>query len=140
MMQVKKIVIAGLAVLGLAAGSAMLSSEAASAATVSPAASYNGVCGSGYGVIASHNLTGATIFLTYSGGTGDNCVVTIRNTPGTAEPMCAEVSLAGAPWNIDCGNYTTYAGPVYVHAAKQCIDWGGSYENSSWAEFDVHCG
>jgi hypothetical protein len=118
----------------------MLSSEAASAATLSPAASYNGVCGSGYGVIESHNLPGATIFLTFSGGTGDNCVVTVRNTPGTAEPMDAEVSLAGDPWNIDSGNYTTYAGTVYVHAAHECIDWGGGFAGNGWDAFDVHCG
>jgi hypothetical protein len=133
----KRFMAATVAALGLTAGSLMLSSETASAAA---AASYNGVCGSSYSVIDSHSLSGATIFLTYSASTGNNCVVTVRNTPGSAAPMGAEVSLAGAPWNGDYGNYTTYAGPVYVHAPNACIDWGGYYNSSSWDAYGVHCG
>jgi hypothetical protein len=134
MMHGKKMVVAG-----LAAGSVLASSEAASA-TMNPAASYNGVCGPGYFVIDSHSIPGATVFLTYNSSTGDDCVVTVRNTPGAPQEVDAEVSLAGAPWNIDSGNYTTYAGPVYVHAPHQCIDWGGSYQNFVWDAFSVHCG
>ena len=54
--------------------------------------------------------------------------------------MCAKVSLASAPWNQDCGSYTTYAGPVYVYAPNDCIDWGGTIEQSSYYEYDTHCG
>ena len=102
-------------------------------------AAYNGVCGSGYGVIDSHALNGGTVYLTYNGSTGKNCVVTIRNTPGVRRSMCAKVSLAFAPWNEDCGSYTTYAGPVYVYAPNECIDWGGSIEGSSYYEYNTHC-
>jgi hypothetical protein len=126
--------VAALATLGLAGGMLAMSTATASAA------SYNGVCGSSYAVIDSHGITGGTIFLTYSSSTGKNCVVTVRNTPGSAQPMTAEVSLAGQPWNIDSGNYTTYAGPVYVSARNQCIDWGGSIGSASWDAYSVHCG
>jgi hypothetical protein len=107
---------------------------------VANAATYNGVCGSGYVVIDHANLsTLGTVFVTYNSSTGKNCVVTVRNNPGTRLPMTAEVSLAGDPWIIDSGNYTTYAGPKYVVARNQCIDWGGSIENVGFVELDSHC-
>jgi hypothetical protein len=104
------------------------------------AAAYNGVCGSGYNVIDSHSVNGGTVYLTYNASTGKNCVVTIRNTSGDRRSMCAKVSLAFAPWNEDCGSYTTYAGPVYVYASNECIDWGGSIQSSSYYEYNTHCG
>jgi hypothetical protein len=100
---------------------------------------YNGACGSGYRVIDSHSLIGGTVYLTYNSGTGRNCVVTIRSTPGSRLWMCANVSRARAPWIQDCGSYTTYAGPVYVAARNACIDWGGSIGNSSYYEYNTHC-
>jgi hypothetical protein len=101
---------------------------------------YNGVCGSGYKVIDSGSVTGGTVYLTYNSSTGYNCVVTIRNTPGARLPMCAEVKLTGtSSWKFDCGNYTTYAGPVYVHAPHACIDWGGAINGSSLVEYNSHC-
>jgi hypothetical protein len=118
---------------------------AASVAVAAPtgvahAAAYNGVCGSGYSVIDSHGLGSlGTVYLTINSA-GRNCVVTIRNNPGAAKHMCAKVSLAGAPWNQDCGNYTTYAGPVYVSAAHQCIDWSGEIDSTVFDERSVHCG
>jgi hypothetical protein len=107
-------------------------------------AAYNGGCGSGYFVVNGGSLpvTGGTIYLTYNNSTGYNCVVTVRNTPGSRVQMCAKVSLAGQPWTdqgTDCGNYTTYAGPVYVHAPHTCIDWYGSIGNSVNYEFGKHC-
>ncbi len=103
-------------------------------------ASYNGVCGSGYNVIDSHALTGGTVYLTYSSSTGKNCVVTVRTTPGARLPMAARVSKAGQPWISDSGQFTTYAGPVYVYAPNACIDWGGTINGSNFNAFDTHCG
>jgi hypothetical protein len=94
----------------------------------------------GYAVIDSHSVSGGTVYLTYKASTGYNCVVTVRNTPGTPVWMCAKVSLAFAPWIEDCGSYTTYAGPVYVYAPDDCIDWGGSIGTSSYYEYNTHCG
>ena len=106
------------------------------------AASYNGVCGSSYGVIDAMSVPGyGTIYLTYSSSTGDNCVVTIRNTPGAKLPMLADISLSSSPtWTgHDSGNYTTYAGPVYVHAPGSCIDWGGGINGDDYFQFNSHC-
>ncbi|EYF02780.1 hypothetical protein [Chondromyces apiculatus] len=104
------------------------------------AATYNGVCGSGYHVIASHALSGGTVFLTYNSSTGKNCVVTVRNTSGARLPMTARVSKAGQPWIVDSGQFTTYAGPVYVYAPHACIDWGGSINGSNFNDYGVFCG
>ncbi|MEV4051892.1 spore-associated protein A [Amycolatopsis sp. NPDC049688] len=119
----------GSVVLGLFAGTGSAS-----------AAGYNGVCGSGYSVIDHHDIAGGTVFLTYSSSTGNNCVVTVRNTPGTAIYMDAFIRLSGSlVWNDDPGYWTTYAGPRYVHAPGRCIDWGGSIGSVTWIEYNSHC-
>lgn len=111
-------------------------------AAITPVASaaYNGACGSGYNAIDSRAVPGGTVHLTYSPGTGKNCVVTVRNTPGARLPMNAFVKRSSATvWNQDPGNYTTYAGPVYVYAPGVCIDWGGEINGSGVAVFNSHC-
>ncbi|MEV4628116.1 hypothetical protein AB0J90_17720 [Micromonospora sp. NPDC049523] len=106
------------------------------------AASYNGACGSGYSVIDSMGAgNGAgTIFLTYNNGW--NCVVTITNTPGVRDFMAASIERSGGTWIDDEGNYTQYAGPVYVYAPNDCVDWGGIVGNKyiRMIEWNDHCG
>lgn len=129
------------AAMAIPASSAFAATPALGSNSIHPNASYNGVCGAGYGVIDSMGVSGGTIYLAYSSATGDNCVVTVRNTPGATESMGADVSLDSSPyWNQDSGNYTTYAGPVYVYAPHACIDWGGWIGSSSNYQYDVHCG
>jgi hypothetical protein len=53
--------------------------------------------------------------------------------------MSAKIALpSAAEWTLDSGNYTTYAGPVYVSAAHKCIDWGGWIDDDAFAKFGVH--
>jgi hypothetical protein len=110
-------------------------------AAASSAAAYNGACGSGYSVIDSLPIsTTGTVYLTYNGTNGYNCVVTIRSNPGTAVFMLAAIELTGSGnWVRDKGYYTTYAGPVYLHAAGQCIDWDGQIGSDANAEGNSHC-
>lgn len=111
--------------------------------TVSPATSYNGACGSGYSVIDSLPIsTLGTVYLTYNSNKGENCVVTVRATPGTATYMAAAIELAGDSSSavVDQGTYTTYAGPVYLHAPGSCIDWEGQIGSVYTGEEDSHCG
>ncbi|WP_017573925.1 hypothetical protein, partial [Nocardiopsis halotolerans] len=87
------------------------------------AASYNGACGSGYGVVNKIELPDnrGTTFLTYNNSNGYNCVVTVRTNPGATTLMEAFIRTSGSSsWKKDRGDYTTYAGPVYLHAAGQC--------------------
>lgn len=90
------------------------------------AAPYSGVCGDGYGVVNEADIAGGTIYLTYNNSNGRNCVVVMRSSPGAAMNMDAVLKTsAGTSWQTDPGNWTTYAGPVYLEAAGRCVDWGG---------------
>jgi hypothetical protein len=132
---VKRLALAGVVTAAAAAGAAVVAPAPAQAAA------YNGACGAGYSVIDGMSLVGkGTVYLTYSRGTGKNCVVTIADNPGRRRHMAAKVSLAGDPWKVDSGNFTTYAGPVYVTARDRCIDWGGEIENLGRYQYNVHCG
>ncbi|MEU6577748.1 spore-associated protein A [Streptomyces sp. NPDC046805] len=115
----------------------------ASAPTAS-AATYNGVCGSGYVVVNSAPIANVgTVYLTYNSSTGKNCVVTKRNTTGSPIYMAAYLNKVGDPESsaaIDEGNYTSYAGPVYKYARGVCVEWGGVIGN--WQTFNAgsNCG
>ncbi|TDC85446.1 spore-associated protein A [Micromonospora sp. KC606] len=107
------------------------------------AALYGGQCGSGYGVVNLIDLPDlrGTVYLTYSSSTGKNCVVTLREKPGTATLMEAYLRRSGtSSWVKDSGNYTTYAGPVYVSAAGSCVDWGGTIGTASRTRTATNCG
>ncbi|MEV4701960.1 spore-associated protein A [Actinoplanes sp. NPDC049316] len=130
------------------AGAAVALTAATLGVTAGPAqaAAYNGACGSGYRVIDKLKVGGTvegtgTAYLTYNNGW--NCVVTVTNTPGTRDWMTASIKLSSSSqWNDDEGYYTQYAGPRYVYAPDQCIDWGGSvdYKGLVWLEWNDHCG
>jgi len=107
------------------------------------AALYGGQCGSGYGVVNLIDLPNSrgTVYLTYNSSTGKNCVVTLRENPGTATLMEAYLRRTGtSTWTKDSGNYTTYAGPVYVSAAGSCVDWGGTIGTASLTRTGTNCG
>lgn len=108
-----------------------------------PATSYNGACGSGYSVIDQLPVsTLGTVYLTYNSASGKNCVETLRADPGAATRMQAYIQLSGVPGSkvSDTGNYTTYAGPVYLHAPAHCIDWGGYIGTTGVNQNSSHCG
>lgn len=134
MLDFKKYVAASVGTFALATGAAAFFPATASAAP------YGNQCGAGYDVVDQHDLKGGTVYLTYNGD--QNCVVTVRNDPGAALPMGAGVRLAGEEGNLslDEGEYTEYAGPVYLPAHGKCIDWGGSITDDKFEDFNVHCG
>jgi hypothetical protein len=117
------------------------------ASPASAAVAYNGACGSGYVVIdhMSADPTGGSsgvVYLTYNGGW--DCVVTETNTPGKSAYMVAQIALAkpNTTWKTDAHTYKQYAGPVYLDAPGQCIDWGGLVGSNfeiptKWGD---HCG
>lgn len=116
------------------------------AAGTASAASYNGACGSGYGVIDTMDVGDGTAYLTYSSSSGKNCVVTVSDTPGTPMVLGANLRLhrTDAVWKQgteeDAGTFKYYAGPLYVSAAGRCIDWGGrAASNYTRIDYGVHC-
>ncbi|MEU4842417.1 spore-associated protein A [Nocardia testacea] len=136
MINIKQTVATCASVIGIAAGTMLAFPATASAAT------YGGQCGGGYNVIDSHNLKTGTVFLTYNGD--QNCVVTVRNQPGAKQIIGAWLILSGVRpivGGIEQHEYTTYAGPLYVHAKGHCIDWGGMLQDGdNWTAKNVHCG
>ncbi|MGG2460440.1 spore-associated protein A [Streptomyces sp. RGM 3693] len=134
--------LAGSATLAVASIATLSLATTASAAPVRSAA-YNGACGSGYGVVNSVPVGGkGTVYLTYSAKTGKNCVVTVRNSPGKAVFVHAELGPSdhsSAPV-FDSGKYTTYAGPVYLAAKGRCVDWGGAIESVKVSVTGSNCG
>ncbi len=133
------------------AAAAALLLQAAPAGAATAAASPQSVCGSGYGVIDSLQIsTGklwARVYLLYNSGNGYNCVVTMKTADiGTATTTEARIQVSGSSTiHRDRGNYTTYAGPVRVKAAGKCVQYGGVASDrggqtfqslSSWG----HCG
>lgn len=116
--------LAGTASVGLLAFAA----PQAMAAPANASAAYNGVCGSGFAVVNSAPIGSmGTVYLTYNKTSGENCVVTVRNTSGTAVFMSARLSITGDSEKLeDKGQFTTYAGPVRIFARNKCVDWGGT--------------
>ena len=107
------------------------------------AAAYNGVCGNGYSVVNQADIGNkGTVFLTYHAGTGMNCVVTVRNSPGSAVRMAAAIAREDDPawYAIDDDYYTTYAGPVYRAAAGRCVTWLGGIGAESNGGVNTNCG
>jgi hypothetical protein len=130
----------------LALGGTLAATTPASAAThtttkQAAAASYNGVCGTGYKVIDSTPVGRVgTIYLTWNQSTGKNCAVTIRNTTGARTHMEVTLKAIGSGRNtaVDSGRYTSYAGPVYVNGRGYCVAWGGTINTASAGD-SGHC-
>ncbi|MDH6117649.1 hypothetical protein ABH930_002990 [Kitasatospora sp. GAS204A] len=98
------------------------------------------VCGTGYGVIDSHSLGDATVYLLYNNATGVDCAVTLAAHPSGAVPMNATLAVQGGASTSNPGNFVDYAGPVTEHAPHICVSWGGSYRGTSWTSGWSHCG
>ncbi|WP_433697465.1 spore-associated protein A [Nocardiopsis sp. CA-288880] len=118
----------------------------AGALVASPAhaATYNGACGSGYNVVNSVAVgNSGTTFLTYNNSNGYNCAVTVRNNPGAAVEMVVALKRTqddASQAVQDAGYYTTYAGPVYLHAAGSCVDWFGYIDGANGSKNGTNCG
>jgi hypothetical protein len=105
-------------------GVTALAAPASAAASVTPQT----VCGSGYKTVNSAPIgSRGTVYLTYNAANGKNCVVTIRNTTGTAVDMSAYIYVPDTEQGDgDHGTYRSYAGPVRAYGKGHCVDWGGS--------------
>ena len=55
--------------------------------------------------------------------------------------MGADIAIYGDgnSSKVDQGVYTTYAGPVYLYAAGECINWGGFIDKMLNGQSDSHC-
>ncbi|MFF2546103.1 spore-associated protein A [Kitasatospora sp. NPDC058063] len=114
----------------------------ASAATVA----YNGACGSGYNVKSWFGIQSpteeVTVYLTYSAATGKNCVVGIKDNQTTTRSITVYIERDDTPGSrvTDSGNYTKYAGPVYIYAKGACVTWGGVFNDLEVLRRHTNCG
>ncbi len=64
-----------------------------------------------------------------------------RCSPGSAMDMDAALKRSDSgSWKTDPGSFTSYAGPVYLDAAGQCVDWGGSIGGEWVVRNGTNCG
>lgn len=104
------------------------------------------VCGSGFSTVDSAALTVSgvdygRVYLMYNGGTGYNCVVTIKHrSVGTASATSAFLEVQGSARTTDSGSFAYYAGPVKKHAPATCVKWGGSVGSATYTSPFEHCG
>ncbi|MEO3806098.1 hypothetical protein [Nonomuraea sp. B1E8] len=126
---------------------------AASATMVAGAAPAGaaGPCGSSYarvGVYAIHHKVDGsrtgTLEVYYSSSTGKNCALTYgygkyANTKSWKGVIISRGDGSGE--DADAGEFTYYAGPVYVSAPNQCIDVEGIVPAWNSRKLNnVHCG
>ncbi|MBQ0905235.1 serine/threonine-protein kinase [Micromonospora sp. U21] len=104
------------------------------------------VCGSGYQVVDSATLTDGDgrrrgrVYLLYHSGTGNNCVVTLKDTAvGTKSAASAYLEVQGRARSTDSGSFDYYAGPVRASAAGTCVKWGGATGGVSYGSGFEHC-
>ena len=103
----------------------------ASASTKSDVVSLaKSVCGSGYTTTVDAGDMGIPKqyyweVLLYNPSTGYNCALTVKDSNNTDYGKSSYIGMgiraAGGSWHEDKGNYTKYAGPVYVHAPDTCV-------------------
>ena len=108
---------------------------AAPAQAESAAQTAASICGAGYwpdsyGVFS---FDGGTIYVSYNGST--DCAVLMKTVDvGTPTPTMVYIGLgdgSGGGYGgnqgdgMDNGDFTTYAGPVYVYAPGECIEVAG---------------
>ncbi|GAB3485788.1 spore-associated protein A [Nocardiopsis coralliicola] len=113
------------------------------AAEPAAAAGYNGVCGSGYGVVNKADVGGAgTVYLTYNNSNGRNCAVSVRSSPGAKMAMDVQLAPAGNPdaAKLDSGDFGQYAGPVYLEAAGTCVTWSAIIGDAAGGKAGTNCG
>ncbi|WP_017595019.1 hypothetical protein [Nocardiopsis potens] len=127
-----------------AATAAAVFLTALGSAAPASAAGYNGVCGAGYKVVNSADLPGGagTVHLAYNGSTGKNCAVSVRASKGAAVPMDVQLALASDPDSavLDSGEFTSYAGPVYLKAQGSCVTWSGIIGDQAAGKAGTNCG
>ncbi|WP_034263975.1 hypothetical protein [Actinospica robiniae] len=127
-----------LALAGTFAATALVAAAGpAQAASASTAAS---ICGSGFWADASYSLPGGIIYVSYNGST--DCAVLMKTVNvGTPTWTKAYIGLDGRPGTgyggnqgdgMDDGQFTTYAGPVYVYAPHECINAAGETSVSDY--------
>ncbi|MGW3511275.1 serine/threonine protein kinase [Streptomyces sp. NPDC000994] len=109
---------------------APLATTASASSTSDVVSLAKSACGSGY-TVTVHTFKMGVLkqyywdVLLYNSSNGYNCAMTVKDSGntdyGTSSYIGMGIRVAGGSWHEDKGNYTKYAGPVYVHAPNTCV-------------------
>ncbi|KUN21553.1 hypothetical protein AQJ23_32070 [Streptomyces antibioticus] len=121
----------------------------ASASTKSDVVSLaRSVCGSGYTVTVDAGDMGIPkqyywSVLLYNPSSGYNCAVNVKDSNntdyGNPSGIGMGIRAAGGSWHEDLGNYTKYAGPVYVYAPSTCVYLRLTSPELTWTSNAMGC-
>ncbi len=111
------------------------------ATTAHAAYTPEGVCGSGYQRVTSHDLGGkATMFLMRNASINYECVVTIKTTKvGVPSSTEAWMLVEGQGWKSNKGDFKYYAGPIRRPVVGDCIKYAGGHDGTNWTSPWVGC-
>ncbi|MEV0591880.1 protein kinase domain-containing protein [Nonomuraea cavernae] len=85
------------------------------------------VCGDGFVVQRSTQFTSGVTYQLYNGGTGEHCVVTLKNSDiGRTGPVSATLEVRDGPRQSYNGDHEFYAGPVKLRAEDDCVRYTGA--------------
>ncbi|GGT11459.1 hypothetical protein ACFFV7_36010 [Nonomuraea spiralis] len=119
----------------------------AAPADATAASSPQSICGSGFGLVSDGTRPVktkggqryGTVYLLYNGGTGENCVVTVKSsfvgTKTTAGasiivmPKARKDEKQNPIVRSDIGKFSQYAGPVKYWAKGSCVRYWGMIES-----------
>ncbi|NBE97539.1 hypothetical protein FE391_27495 [Nonomuraea sp. KC401] len=132
----------------LAAG--IISTSAAPASAASAASP----CGSGYKLVGAYNINKGgqkygLLEIRWNARTGKNCALAYGSGSNYGRSDYKSVRIRSSDKNswadTDWGDFSRYAGPVYVAAKNKCIDVAAHIEGTSGKKGyvykrDVHCG
>ena len=140
-----------LALIGTLAAATAVVVGAGPAEAQSSASYAASICGSGYWPDSNgvFSLQGGTIYVSYNGST--DCAVLIKTAyVGTPTDTWVYIALdssgtggyGGNDGPRDAGNFSSYAGPVYVYAPSTCVEVAGgtTLANDEIWEYPVLCG
>ncbi|GAA0552241.1 hypothetical protein GCM10009546_12890 [Actinomadura livida] len=82
--------------------------------------------GGGYYVQRSLSVSGGTAYLLYNSSTYNCAVMMKTQNVGEASPASVWIQKKGGSTIADSGQFTWYAGPVYVKAPGTCVRFGGN--------------
>ncbi|MEO3799505.1 hypothetical protein [Nonomuraea sp. B1E8] len=142
--KVAAVVSAGMLAAGIISASAAPAS-AASAATP---------CGSGYKLVGTYNISQGgqkygLLEIRWNAGAGKNCALAYGSGSNYGRSDYKAVRIRSSnksSWaDTDWGDFSRYAGPVYVAAKNKCIDVSAHIEGKSGKKAfvykrNVHCG
>ncbi|GGO82978.1 serine/threonine-protein kinase [Nonomuraea cavernae] len=95
------------------------------------------VCGDGFVVQRSTEFTSGVTYQLYHDGTGEHCVVTLKNSDvGKSGPVSATLEVRNGPRQSYNGDHEFFAGPVKLRAEGKCVRYAGAVgsfsTNSTW--------